>query len=304
MVDGEFMDEEEKRVFISYSSINTDIAKAACNHLEDNGISCWMAPRDIKTGSNYAEEIINGLLNADIVLLMFSKDAQASEYVNNEIDTAFSKNKPIIAFNIDGSLPEKKMAFFLKNTQWLFASPNPDEHLDQLVTDTSRILKDLEDGVYVPPPPYFGDDDDDEEYEGQERGFLEKHKYKLLAVVIILVVATGFLLFSNSGGDSEIDSNVTRIVIDYVGVAEDGESYYVYGNVTVGLNNTSDYKVQTDFYDDSGNVIETNKTSLNDIDANTICQSVLDKDASKVSVKLMDENGKTVTSAESDNIIK
>ena len=104
-------------VFISYSSRNTEFAEAVCEKLEDNGIECWIAPRNIKTGTNYAKEIMDGLDLAKMVVLVFSKDAQDSEYVNNEIDTAFSNNKPIVSFKVDDSFPKNKMEFFLKNTQ-------------------------------------------------------------------------------------------------------------------------------------------------------------------------------------------
>ena len=103
-------------VFISYSTKNTEFAEAVCGKLEDNGIECWIAPRNIKTGTNYAEEIMDGLNTAKMIVLIFSKDAQESEYVNNEIDTAFSNNQHIVSLKVDDSFPEKKMEFFLKVT--------------------------------------------------------------------------------------------------------------------------------------------------------------------------------------------
>ena len=54
-------------VFISYSTKNTEYADAVCKKLEDNGIECWIAPRNIKTGTNYAKEIMDGLKLAKLV---------------------------------------------------------------------------------------------------------------------------------------------------------------------------------------------------------------------------------------------
>ena len=34
-------------VFISHSSHDKEIANAICHYLEDGGIRCWIAPRDI-----------------------------------------------------------------------------------------------------------------------------------------------------------------------------------------------------------------------------------------------------------------
>jgi hypothetical protein len=37
-------------IFISYSSIDKEVADKVCSILEENGISCWMAPRNITPG--------------------------------------------------------------------------------------------------------------------------------------------------------------------------------------------------------------------------------------------------------------
>lgn len=39
----------EHRVFISHSSADRHIASAICHYLEESGIRCWIAPRDIDT---------------------------------------------------------------------------------------------------------------------------------------------------------------------------------------------------------------------------------------------------------------
>ena len=64
-----------KDIFISYSTNDTDIAEKARDYLEENGLDCWMAPRDIKTSDNYAQEIMDALNEAKIVTLIFSKSS-------------------------------------------------------------------------------------------------------------------------------------------------------------------------------------------------------------------------------------
>lgn len=44
-------------VFISYSSKEKEIADLVRETLENNGISCWMAPESIPASSGYAAEI-------------------------------------------------------------------------------------------------------------------------------------------------------------------------------------------------------------------------------------------------------
>ena len=41
-------------IFISYSTKNSDIARAIRKLFQDHGITCWMAPESIPAGSNYS----------------------------------------------------------------------------------------------------------------------------------------------------------------------------------------------------------------------------------------------------------
>ena len=126
-------------IFISYSTKDKQTADAICHVLEQNNLKCWIAPRNIASGKNYAQEIMDGLKSAKIVVLVFSKDSQESPFVNNEIDAAFTNNKPIISFKIDETMPENRMEFFLKNKHWLEAYPNPESVFETLVKDAYRL---------------------------------------------------------------------------------------------------------------------------------------------------------------------
>jgi hypothetical protein len=41
-----------RSVFLSYASHDADVAKSICEYLERHGISCWMAPRDVRPGAH------------------------------------------------------------------------------------------------------------------------------------------------------------------------------------------------------------------------------------------------------------
>jgi len=49
-------------VFISYSSKDKQIADAACASLEHDGISCWIAPRDIEPGRVFHNAIVDAII--------------------------------------------------------------------------------------------------------------------------------------------------------------------------------------------------------------------------------------------------
>lgn len=62
------------KVFISYSSKLSDDAWKVCNYLENRGISCWIAPRNIDPGSSYATQIVNAIRQS-VALVLVGGDA-------------------------------------------------------------------------------------------------------------------------------------------------------------------------------------------------------------------------------------
>lgn len=121
-------------LFISYASENRDIADYIVDKIEKRGYRCFIAPRDIRTGSEYAVEIIRGISNSTAVLLVFSSESDRSHYVLREINSAVSRNRPIIPLRIEDFLPSEAMEFYLGPTHWLDAFPEIlDVHLDKVV---------------------------------------------------------------------------------------------------------------------------------------------------------------------------
>ena len=136
---------EKHDVFISYSTANQDIADKIHYTLEENGLSCWIATKNIPSGRLYIDEIGAGIKSAKMVVLIYSSFSQASKYVKNEIHMAYKYNKPIISFNIDGSEPSDHMGYYLKVMQWLAAYPNPENYLEKLVFDVREICNEEND---------------------------------------------------------------------------------------------------------------------------------------------------------------
>ena len=75
-------------VFISYSHIDKSVADAACATLEDAGIRCWIAPRDIWPGAEFGEAIIEAIDHCPVMVLIFSSNANESRQVRREVERA------------------------------------------------------------------------------------------------------------------------------------------------------------------------------------------------------------------------
>ncbi|MBQ8325647.1 MAG: toll/interleukin-1 receptor domain-containing protein [Lachnospiraceae bacterium] len=109
----------EKHIFISYSSKDSGEAFKACEVLEANGKKCFIAPRDIQMGKEYAEEIVNGIDHSQAVILFLTKNANHSPHVLREIERAVSKNIPILVCKLEEVEMSKSMEYFLMTHQWV-----------------------------------------------------------------------------------------------------------------------------------------------------------------------------------------
>ena len=107
--------------FISYSSKDKTTADAACAGLESAGVRCWIAPRDIRAGTEYAAGIVEGIDTCRIMVLIFSSSANASPQIRREIERAVSKGLTIVPFRIEDIAPTKAMEYYLGSIHWLDA---------------------------------------------------------------------------------------------------------------------------------------------------------------------------------------
>ncbi|WP_298500799.1 toll/interleukin-1 receptor domain-containing protein [uncultured Methanobrevibacter sp.] len=131
---------QQDHIHIIYSTRDKQIADRVCYDLEQNGFRCWIAPRDILAGKNYAIQLNDSIKNASLALLIFSKHSMESEFANNEVSVAFENNVPIISFKIDDHMPEGNMSFYLTFQNWLEAYPDPERVLPTLVEDVGKLL--------------------------------------------------------------------------------------------------------------------------------------------------------------------
>src|SRR5664279_5034508 len=77
-----------RTVFLSYASADAQVATRVCEYLESHGVSCWMAPRDVKPGAAYADAIVRAISDAKALVLVLSASAVGSAHVGREIERA------------------------------------------------------------------------------------------------------------------------------------------------------------------------------------------------------------------------
>ena len=121
-------------VFISHASQDKAIAKRICDGLEQAGVPCWIAPRDIVPGAVYAEALIEGVDQCGAMVVVFSGHTNAAGPVISEVDAASNRHKRIITFRIEDIRPTGALEFYLSKVHWLDAFEGQlDTHIERLV---------------------------------------------------------------------------------------------------------------------------------------------------------------------------
>jgi hypothetical protein len=130
-------------VFVSYSHADKATADAACAMLEGSGVRCWIAPRDIPPGSQWAGAVISAIDHCRVMVLIFSAQANISNQIHREVERAISKGIPVIPLRIEEVNPTNSMEYYLGAIHWLDAlTPPLEEHLQRL-TETVKSYLDV-----------------------------------------------------------------------------------------------------------------------------------------------------------------
>lgn len=106
-------------VFISYRSIDKDLAFEMVACLESSGLPCWIAPRNIVPGRSFPTEIVAGLEATAVLVLLFSGSDNLSRHILSEVSHAFDLGRPIIVFKTSREMPDATFGYFLKLAHWL-----------------------------------------------------------------------------------------------------------------------------------------------------------------------------------------
>ncbi|MBR4084626.1 MAG: leucine-rich repeat protein [Lachnospiraceae bacterium] len=108
-------------VFISHSSKDKVIADKMCEALEARGLKCWIAPRDITPGTEWAVAISDAIATIKVMVVIYSANSAASTQVPKELGLADKRGKFIIPYKIDDTELTGAFDYYLAGAHWIVA---------------------------------------------------------------------------------------------------------------------------------------------------------------------------------------
>ena len=135
------MSEKQYQVFISYSTIDSETAFSLLRVLEDYGLRCWIAPRDIPQGAVWADAIDRGIQESQCFVVIVSSNSISSKQVPKEVALAVTSCEGIFPFRIDKSALEGSFRYYLSDYQFVDAQQEREEKMKELACAIRAALK-------------------------------------------------------------------------------------------------------------------------------------------------------------------
>jgi hypothetical protein len=107
-----------EHVFLSYCSDDKRFAEELVRDLESDGIRIWYAPRNVRPGIDYSEQIQAAIESAGAFVIIISEASNQSDFVRAETEMAFSRRRPIFPLRIAPVAPAAGLALFLQLRHW------------------------------------------------------------------------------------------------------------------------------------------------------------------------------------------
>jgi len=114
-------------VFVSYSSRDRERVVAIADRIAASGVSVWIDRRRIDGGANYGVEIVRGIKDCKVLMLMCSDASMRSRNVKQEIQVAWKYGRPYLPVLLEQTQFPEQLEYWLEGWQWVDAAASPGE---------------------------------------------------------------------------------------------------------------------------------------------------------------------------------
>ena len=136
-------------VFISHSSKDKEIAEKVLKFFEERDLSCWIAPRDIVPGTEWAAAINAAITASKVFLIIYTANSAESSQVSREISLAETKQGVfVVPYKTDDTPLVGSFEYYLIGSHFISADySKKDYKLEELYTQVADIV-----GGTIPQP--------------------------------------------------------------------------------------------------------------------------------------------------------
>ena len=133
-------------VFISYHEQSAgNLVPRIAAALENGGISCWYAKRNMPLNVPFAEEIVQAIEDCKVFLLILNQQSVKSLHVASETAIFFrrleeNKDLSLIPFRVDDCALSNRMFYYLSLTPIFDACPPTEERIQALTAQIAGTL--------------------------------------------------------------------------------------------------------------------------------------------------------------------
>jgi hypothetical protein len=120
-------------LFVSHVTEDRAAASQVVEELERRGVRCWIAPRNVRPGMPFDDDIADAIESCRAMLLIFSSRCNESEYIRREITVAGNASKRIIPFRIENAEPKRGLSVRLADLHWIDAFVAKGRAIDEVV---------------------------------------------------------------------------------------------------------------------------------------------------------------------------
>lgn len=133
-----------QRAFVSYSSVDVEVAKAVADSCEKTGAAVFLDQRSLQPSSLWYDALKTNLADADIVFVLISEAALKSRYVNQEIGMAKQAGAKVVPLFLlpRGGLPTEIASLHGESIIGLHGSAL-EERIAALLLSSERAAIDL-----------------------------------------------------------------------------------------------------------------------------------------------------------------
>ncbi len=124
-------------IFISHSSKDEAITREIADALSETDLPVWVDFEDIKSGDQWPKHLETHIESCVAVVLVWSKSARRSEWVERETIYAFEHKKPVHIVRID----EELLGLHIVNRQALDLTTDFKQNIKKLAAALRRELK-------------------------------------------------------------------------------------------------------------------------------------------------------------------